>query len=101
MCEFIINGNKCKIDNSICVFMIPCSKINGFKPTSTALTGCRKAEVARIPNGYSLVTMERKGILYIDTGEKTIQIKNPFNYIPKYVKVYKNKNNIRLKEWRE
>ena len=45
------------------------------------------AAFVRSAKGYKRVREERKGWLYIDLGEQTIRVKNPFDHTPLYVRV--------------
>ena len=52
-----------------------------------------------VPKGYYRVRFERRGYLYVDFGDKTVAIKNPFEDVPEFVKVSKLKNGTyRLKK---
>ena len=53
---------------------------------------CKIKRNVKIPSGYYKVRQERKGYLYIDYDDVTIKVRNPFNYIPVYVKVKKTKD---------
>ena len=48
---------------------------------------CKVKRDAAVPKGYKRVREERKGWLYIDLGEQTIRVKNPFDHTPLYVRV--------------
>ena len=48
---------------------------------------CKVKRDAAAPKGYKRVREERKGWLYIDLGEQTIRVKNPFDHTPLYVRV--------------
>ena len=48
---------------------------------------CKVKRDAVVPKGYKRVREERKGWLYIDLGEQTIRVKNPFDPTPLYVRV--------------
>lgn len=50
------------------------------------------------PKGYNKVLFERKGFLYISNENQTIKIKNPYDYIPSFVKIFKTKDEWKIKK---
>ena len=87
-----VKGNQCLISKENCPFVYWCDKIHAYKPSSSMPENCKIKEKLQIPKGYSKVRFERKGYLYVDVNDQTIQIKNPFDDIPLYVKVTKSKD---------
>lgn len=101
MCELVdlITG-KCKICDKLCGFVYYCTKIDQYKPTQSMPDNCTLKQDKNIPDGYFIVKMERKGFLYIVKDGVMIKVKNPFNDVPRYVKVTKNKaGQWKLKKW--
>lgn len=45
-----------------------------------------------IPKNYYKVQFEKKNSLYIEVKNNIIILKNPFNYVPVYVKLSKDRN---------
>lgn len=90
MCEYV-KENKCSITSQICPYIYYCDKIHSYRPSKYMPTDCKIKQKIETPKGYYKVRQERKGFLYIDYGDITIKVKNPFNYIPRYVKVAQEK----------
>jgi hypothetical protein len=57
--------------------------------------------MSNIPSGYSKVVFEKKGFLYIDVDNETIKIKNPYDYTPLYVKLFKSKGEWKIRKEKE
>lgn len=91
MCEYV-KENVCVIQNDICPFVYYCTKINGYKPLKSMPQNCKVKQNTDVPYGYKRAIMSRKGYLYIDMGDFTIKVANPFDDIPLFVKVTTNKN---------
>ena len=53
---------------------------------------CKVALNQKVPKGYHKVAFERKGKLYIEVDNILVVLPNPFDNIPRYVKLYKNKS---------
>lgn len=92
MCEYI-NKNNCGITKTACPYMYFCNKTMTWKESKSMPKECNiKSQVVEIPNGYYPIIFEKKGNLYININGVIEIIKNPFkDNIPKYVKIYKNK----------
>ena len=93
--------NNCKKTNNICPWVSWCGKINGWKERSGMEKYCKYLQNKDVPHGYYAVEFERKGFLYVLINNETIKIKNPFNLIPDYVKVYKSKGEWKIKKEKE
>lgn len=93
--------NNCKKMNNICPWVFWCSKINGWKERAGMEKYCKYLKNKDVPNGYFLVAFEKKGYLYINMEDETIKIKNPFNYIPDFVKIYKSKDEWKIRKEKE
>lgn len=91
MCKYLKDLNKCRITNSSCPYMYYCTKLQVWKPLKSSPKKCKIAENKEIPKGYCKVCFSRKGYLYVDIGNTNYMLKNPFDYIPKFVKVYKTR----------
>ena len=91
MCEYVTE-NRCRITKEICPYMYFCDKIQTFRPSSSMPQDCKIKEKYEIPFGYYKVRGERKGYLYVDYGNITIKVKNPFDHTPLYVRVKKMKS---------
>lgn len=99
MCQFV-KVNKCSITNSNCPFMYFCNKVNDWRPMNSMPKKCKVQEQALAPKGWYKVRMERRGFLYIDIEGQTRKFPNPFDEIPLYVKIIKQKNGtIKLKKY--
>lgn len=91
MCEYV-KENKCSITSQICPYMYYCDKIRSYRPSKYMPTDCKVKKNITVPNGCYKVRQERKGFLYIDYKGVVIKVKNPFDYIPIYVKIRKTKD---------
>lgn len=99
MCEYR-EDNHCKKTGGICPWLQWCGKINAYKERPGMNEYCKflKEDNEKIPEGYFKVEFERQGYLYITFKNDIIKVKNPFDYIPKFVKVKKNKLVYKLSE---
>lgn len=97
MCSYV-NENKCNITGDICPFMYFCTKAQAYKPLKSMPEKCNVALTAETPHGYYRAREERKGYLYVDIGEFTQKIANPFDDVPLYVKATKTKTGWKLKK---
>lgn len=97
MCNYV-KENKCLITNQVCPYVYYCDKTRGYKPSSNMPQDCKVKQTAEIPDGYCRVRDVRKDYLYIDYGEITIKVKNPFSFVPQYVKVIKTKAGYKLRK---
>ena len=97
MCNYVVE-NLCKITNEICPYMYFCTKLQSYQPLKSMPAQCNIELNAEVPQGYYRVRDERKGYLYVDIGDFTYKIFNPFEDIPLYVKATKTKTGWRLKK---
>lgn len=98
MCQYR-KENKCSLTNTICPWAYWCGKISGYKERDSYIKYCMlfKNEIEKEkPEGYYKVNFERHGYLYIDFNNEIIKVKNPFEDIPKFVKVKKTKTSYKL-----
>nr|DAG40289.1 MAG TPA: hypothetical protein [Caudoviricetes sp.] len=91
MCEYV-KENKCSVTSQICPYVYYCDKTHSYRASNYMPSDCKIKRNVKIPSGYYKVRQERKGYLYIDYDDVTIKVRNPFNYIPVYVKVKKTKD---------
>lgn len=91
MCEYV-RENQCIVTREVCPYVYYCDKIRAYRPSTSMPQNCKIKEKLEIPKGYCKVRDERKGWLYVDYEDITIKVKNPFDYIPLYVRVRKLKN---------
>ena len=91
MCNYV-KENKCLITSQVCPYVYYFDKTRGYKPSSNMPQDCKVKQTAEIPAGYCRVRDVRKDYLYIDYGEITIKVKNPFDYTPLYVRVRRMKS---------
>ena len=97
MCEYVKNENKCSINNQPCPYMYFCSTHQIWKPLKSMPINCNMKKKAEAPKGYTVVRDERKGWLYLDVDNQTIMLKNPFDYVPRFVKLSKTKEGWKIK----
>ena len=97
MCQYRKN-NICSLSQSICPWAYWCGEIKSYKERDSYKRYCQnfKEEETKVPDGYNKVEFERHGFLYIKFDGSTIKIKNPFDDIPKFVKVKKTKTSYKL-----
>jgi len=93
--------NNCLKINNVCPWVSWCSQINGWKERAGMEKYCKYLKSKNAPEGYYLVEFSKKGFLYVTVNNETIKIKNPFNYIPDFVRVYKNKGEWKIKKEKE
>lgn len=98
MCNFLELDKKgnCSLLNNQCPYVYFCSQTNVWRPNKYFPTSCKVVEKVERPKGYYKVCFEKKGKLYINVDNYIRIIPNPFSEVPKYVKVYKQKNG----EWK-
>ena len=97
MCNYT-NGNNCLITGEICPFVYWCPRRYIWKPSKNMPENCGVKERYEAPKGQYRVCDERKGMLYIDIDKNIIMLENPFDYIPKYVKLSKTKNGWKIRK---
>ena len=97
MCQYR-NKNMCSLSNSICPWAYWCGNISNYKERESYKRYCKflKQEEEKVPSGYFKVEFERHGFLYINFNNSIIKVKNPFDDIPKCVKVKKTKTSYKL-----
>lgn len=98
MCNYIINGNRCGVNNHQCPYMYYCNTKNTWKPLRTMPEHCKVGVAASAPKGSYFVRDARKGFLYIDIDGVTIKLVNPFDFIPQYVQLSKTKDGWKIKK---
>ena len=97
MCDYVAI-NKCKISGEICPFIYFCTKVNAYTPMPSMPKHCKVAKGANIPVGTLPVRMCRKNQLYVDIDGQTKVFNNPFNFIPLWVRIEKDKEEIKIKD---
>ena len=98
MCEYRIN-NKCSLTEVICPWAFWCGAIHDYKQRDSYKTYCNilKKEIEKEkPKGFHEVKFERHGFLYVDFDGLVIKVKNPFENIPKFVKIKKEKTSYKV-----
>ena len=97
MCQYR-NKNMCSLTSSICPWAYWCGNVKNYKERESYKYYCKflKQEEEKVPDGYYKVEFERHGFLYINFDHSTIKIKNPFEDIPKFVKVKKTKTSYKV-----
>ena len=90
MCNYV-NERDCSITGEICPYVYWCNKKQRWLELSSMPKDCKVKVNYELPKGQYLVIEERKGYLYVDVNNQAIAIKNPFNFKPKYVELYKTK----------
>lgn len=93
--------NNCKVTKNICPWVFWCGKINNYKEREGIDQYCKYKKQETIPAGYYNVEFEKHGYLYIMVNDQTLKILNPFDYVPKYVKLYQNKGVWKIKKEKE
>ena len=97
MCRYR-EKNKCSLTNSICPWAYWCGNISDYKERESCKKYCKllKEEEQKVPEGYYKVEFERHGFLYINYKNATTKVENPFDEIPKFVKIKKYKSSYKL-----
>lgn len=91
MCEFV-QQNICSITQAKCPYIYLCHKTSTYRPLKSMPKDCKIKRKLAIPKGYRRVLFERRGWLYIEMDDTTIVAANPFNEVPRFVKVTKAKD---------
>ena len=88
--------NICIITKNICPWAQWCGKISNWKERPGAEKYCKFLKEEQTPEGYYKVEFERHGFLYVNYNNVIIKIENPFEDVPKFVKVKKTKVSYKL-----
>lgn len=88
--------NLCLINNSRCPWSQWCGHLHVWKERSGAEKYCKLLKDEPVPQGFYKVEFERHGFLYIKYNNVTIKVLNPFDDVPKFVKVKKTKTSYKL-----
>lgn len=95
MCKYRENNN-CKATGNICPWAQWCGKLSVWKERAGSEKYCKYRKSEPTPDGYYKVEFEKRGFLYINFQNEVIKVPNPFNDIPKFVKVKQLKNSYKL-----
>lgn len=95
------NGGDCTYTNLRCPWVMWCAKVQGWKERAGMEKYCKYKTEKKIPDGYYKVEFEKKGYLYILFENHTLKILNPYDYVPDFVKLYKNRGNWKIKKEKE
>lgn len=95
------NGQICNFTKNNCPWVYWCGKIAAYKERDGSDKYCKYRKQEIIPSGYSKVEFEKRGYLYITIDNQTLKLPNPYDYIPKYVKLYQSKGNWKIKKEKE
>lgn len=100
MCNYVdLSQGVCKISSDKCPYVFFCNKILSYKQLSSMPDNCQIKVKHELPKGYNKVAFERHGYLYIEVDEFTEVIKNPYTYVPSFVKLSKTKTgSYKIKE---
>lgn len=100
MCDYLtLQEGTCNINKEKCPFIYYCNKIQGYKELKAMPENCKVKQNFSIPKGFYKVCFERRHRLYIQIEDGIIILKNPYDYTPFFVKVYKAKNGMwKIKE---
>lgn len=92
ICQFCEIGDyngfcHCSKNKDICAFMRRCQNERKWKPLES-MDKCKlRKEGTLVPKGMNKVRFELKGVLYVEVGDFVYEIKNPYDYIPDFVKI--------------
>lgn len=93
MCQYIdFNEGSCSISKERCPFVYYCTRIMAYKPSASFPEYCGVRDSLINPKGYYKVEFERHGNLYIKVDGFIEIVKNPYTFIPNYVKMTKLKS---------
>lgn len=99
MCNFV-KENQCSITKQICPYVYYCNKNQRWMPSKFMPTDCKIKISQDAPPGYYKVCYEKRGNLYISVNGYIEIYKNPYDFIPNFVKL-KNKNGKKyIKDWK-
>lgn len=91
MCEYV-KSNMCQILHEQCPWMYICPKTGQWTPNQKMPADCKVKRSQQVPASYSKVEFEKDGYLYVNLGEMTVKVLNPFADIPLFVKCHANKD---------
>lgn len=96
MCQYLEIKNKgyCKLLNNQCPYVYFCTKQGCYREQKNFPTKCKLIENAEIPQGYYKVCFEKRGNLYVDYNGHIEIVRNPFEEVPKFVKMIKGRNGV-------
>ena len=104
LCKFLNMGNGiCSLLNNKCPFVYFCSKKGQWKPINNFPAKCKlinqyENSVLAKDNFYK-ICFEKRGKLYINYKDTIIIVKNPFDFTPSYVKIYKDGDEIKIVDY--
>lgn len=88
--------NLCLITNNNCPWAFWCGKLSVYKERAGAEKYCGYLQEEETPEGFYKVEFERHGYLYINYKDNVIKVQNPFDDVPKFIKVKKTKTSYKL-----
>lgn len=92
MCQYAnISQGRCKVDNEFCPYLYFCTKINGYKESQNMPAECKKIK-KNLPRNCYEVSFEKRDKLYVNVKNNIVIVDNPFDHIPVYVKMFRNRN---------
>lgn len=86
MCDYV-SENRCKIVDDVCPYVYWCNKVNDWRPLSSMPKRCKRMDSLEAPEGFYKVRQSRKQWLYVEIGNMTVMIENPYNEVPAFVRV--------------
>lgn len=95
------NGQICNLTKNNCPWVYWCGRIADYKERDGSENYCKYRKEEIVPVGYNKVQFEKRGELYITINNQTIKLPNPYDYVPKYVKLYQSKGNWKIKKEKE
>lgn len=98
MCQYR-KQKMCSKTNTVCPWAFWCGTIHDYKDRDSCNTYCKILKEEREkekPKGFHEVKFERHGFLYVDFNGLVIKVKNPFENIPKFVKIKKEKTSYKV-----
>lgn len=92
MCEYSEN-NICKLTKEVCPWMYFCDNLQIWRANNFMPKDCKvkNANVIKHKGKYQ-VRNSRKNYIYVDIDGHTYKFENPFDFVPDYVDVVKQRN---------
>ena len=88
---------SCNKSNEICPFTRRCSTRMAHVPLAS-MNNCQlRKEEEMIPTNTNKVRFEKRGKLFIEVENFVIELDNPYDYIPQYVELIKQKGEYFIK----
>lgn len=92
MCEYLKN-NICTINKTVCPWVYWCDKLQIWRFNKYMPKNCKTKQQVKVKHeGKYQVIQCRKNYLYVEVDNITYKLLNPFDFVPEYVDLKKQKD---------